>query len=410
MIHLSIDQKEFNKVISQFGEIGRQNGGLWRSAYTPEEGRAKTFLKKLMKEHHISPKEDSVGNLYGISKTSKMSADNKSILIGSHIDTVRNAGILDGALGVLAGIIAVSSLVKQLGPPRKPVEIVGLIEEEASRFYSGFLGSRAIVYGLTQADLSEQDSNGISVAEAMSSAGYNPKKAVEAKRNDIDAYLEMHIEQGPILELNQKKIGIVKTITGFMTLNVEIHGEENHAGTTPMEARQDALVAACEIIRKIPDTVQKISKTARATVGMIRVIPGSTNVIPGKTRFSIDIRDTVEKGIEKIKGEIVSLLDNTKRLGFTVLIEETAFELPISLDSNLVETLETVCQQHGVPAMKMNSGAGHDAQIIAKRFPAALLFIPSRKGISHSPQEYSDPEDIYLGTQILAEMLKTLAW
>jgi len=410
MIRLNVDQNEFNKIISQFGEIGRKNGELWRSSYTPEEGDAKKFLRELMKENDIVPKEDSVGNLYGFPKTSKISADQKSIIIGSHIDTVRNAGILDGALGVLAGIIAVSSLIKQLGPPRKKLEIVGLIEEEGSRFHSGFLGSRAIVHGLTQADLSEQDCNNISIAEAMSDSGYDPIKVAEAKRNDIDAYLEMHIEQGPILELNQKNIGIVETITGFMMLNVEIHGEENHAGTTPMEARKDALVAASEVIRMIPETVRKISSTARATVGMIRVCPGSTNVVPGKTQFSIDIRDTVENGIEKIKGEIVALLEKTKSMGFTFSIEEVVFELPISLDSDLIETLDTVCQQQGVSAMKMNSGAGHDAQFFAERFPSALLFIPSQKGISHSPQEYSNPEDIFLGTRILAEMIKKLAW
>lgn len=410
MFELNIDKIEYIHLIHQFSKPAIQNGILWRSAYTPEEKKAKQFLMEFMKENGLISYEDSVGNLYGYPERAQYPPEQKSVLVGSHIDTVRDGGLFDGALGVLAGIIAVSSLVQQFGLPQKKVEVVGLIEEEGSRFHSGCIGSRAIVHGLEDFDLTEKDVNGISIAEAMSKSGYYPKNVQQAKRDDISAYIEMHIEQGPLLERSLKKIGIVEAITGILILNIEISGEENHAGTTPMESRKDALVAACGVISEIPEAVQKVSKTARATVGMIQAHPGSTNVIPGNVKFSIDIRDIADTGMVKVKNEIQKLLKKSEETGFSVSIEEVVSDPPIALDLNLMEMIENICRENAVSGMTMASGAGHDAQIFAERFPSALFFIPSKNGISHSPKEYSDPNDIILGTRILAELLKEIAW
>jgi allantoate deiminase len=265
-------------------------------------------LAAFAKEIGLVSREDVVGNFYACPHPEPMPPTRKTLLVGSHLDTVRNAGLYDGALGVLAGMVALSTLVQRLGTPGKRIEVAGLVEEEGSRYHSGFIGSRAVVRGLGTSDLKERDDRGIALADAMSACGYDPATVIEAKRDDIEAYLELHIEQGPILERNKKKVGIVESITGLSIVMVEIAGEGNHAGTTPMDRRKDALVAACEVIGTLPETVRMVSPTARATVGTIQAHPGSKNVIPGRVRFSVDIRDSTIDGMEKVKEGIRSLL------------------------------------------------------------------------------------------------------
>lgn len=396
--------------INSLGNIGLKEGIRWRSIFTEEDREAKELFKNFIENENLVASEDAIGNVYGKLKNSIDYGDVKKILVGSHIDTVRDGGAYDGAAGMIIGLLAVSENIKKYGNPVIPVEVIALTEEEGSRYAMSYVGSRAIVNGLNENELNSVDDDDINIKTAMLQAGYDPDKVSQAKRDDIHSYFEVHIEQGPVLERTGKKIGIVERINGIFFLEVEIIGREDHAGTTPMNMRRDSLVAASKIIARLPEVIAEISESATATVGKIRVEPGSSNVVPKKTIFTIDFRDMNENKLILMNRAIQFELDQLENQGYKVNHNITTNELPIDLDRELVDLCEKTVRDMGVPYQKMNSGAGHDAQIFAERFPSSLLFIPCKGGRSHSPVEYATNEDIAIAVEVMSGILKKLAW
>lgn len=396
--------------INRLGQVGLKDGIRWRCAYTKEDKAAKELFKSFIENEGLLASEDAVGNVYGKLKNSIDYTDVKKILVGSHIDTVRDGGAYDGAVGMIVGLLAVAENVRKIGNPIIPIEVIALTEEEGSRYALSYIGSRAIVNGLMENELNSVDEDGISLKTAMLLAGYDPDNIMQAKRDDIHSYLEVHIEQGPVLEKTGNKIGIIERINGIFFIEVEIIGREDHAGTTPMNMRLDSLVAASKFMAKLPEVVAEISNSATATVGKIRVEPGSSNVVPKKTIFTIDFRDIDADKLTQMSKAIQNELEQLKPLGFMVNCNLTASELPIDLDRNLVDLCESTVKDMGIPYIKMNSGAGHDAQIFAERFPSSLIFIPCKDGRSHSPVEFASNEDVLIAVEVMSGILRKLAW
>ena len=396
--------------INSLGQVGLKDGIRWRSIFTEEDREAKELFKSFIENEELVASEDAIGNVYGKLKNSADYGDVKKILVGSHIDTVRDGGAYDGAAGMIIGLLALSENVKRHGNPVIPVEVIALTEEEGSRYSMAYVGSRAIVHGLTEREMTTVDEEGISLKTAMLQSGYDPDKVMQAKRDDIHSYFEVHIEQGPVLERTGKSIGIVERINSIFFMEVEIVGREDHAGTTPMNMRQDSLVAASKFIARLPEVIAVISNSATATVGKIRVEPGSSNVVPKKTMFTIDFRDMDNDKLMRMNKTIQFELDQLKQEGFKVKYNLATSELPMNLDRDLINLCEDVVKELGLPYQKMNSGAGHDAQIFAERFPSSLLFIPCKDGRSHSPVEFASSEDIAVAVEVLSGVLKKLAW
>ncbi len=402
--------ERIDEYITSTGKIGVKEGKRWRAAYTDEDKDIRKLFKEIMEKEGLITEVDPVGNLYGKLESIENHKSMKKIIIGSHMDTVKNGGAYDGAAGIIIGIIALSEVLRHYGTPKFPVEIVALVEEEGSRYAMGYVGSRAVVHGLSEKELSARDEDGISLRDAMDRFGYNPDKAHEAIRDDIKAYLEVHIEQGPVLNTNNKKIGIVEKVTGLNVLEVSVKGREDHAGTTPMNLRKDALVGASKVIYEIPKIVSRISKTGTATVGMMKVLPGSSNVVPKEVRFSIDIRDIDPEKIKEITKKVKEEIKSLEEYDLEIEIRTEAEEVPVKLDEELAKISEKSVINLNIPYLRMNSGAGHDAQIFAERFPSGLLFIPCKDGRSHTPEEFATTKDIALAVETVVEIIKNLAY
>lgn len=402
--------KKIDSYINSLGQIGIKDGIRWRSIFTEADREAKMLFKDFIEKEGLVASEDAVGNVYGRLENSEDYDNVKKVLVGSHIDTVRDGGAFDGAAGMIIGLLAVAESIKRFGSPKIPIEVIALAEEEGSRYSMAYVGSKAIVHGLGEKELNIEDENGISFKNAMCQAGYDPEQVAKAKRGDILTYMEAHIEQGPVLEKTASKIGIVERINGIFCLEVEIVGREDHAGTTPMDMRQDSLVAAAKFIAKLPDITAKISRSATATVGKIKVEPGSSNVVPKKTTFTIDFRDMDSDNLRMLNHAIQLELDHLQENDVRVSYRLAASELPVDLDKNLVDLCERVVKDMEIPYQKMNSGAGHDAQIFAERFPSMLLFIPCKNGRSHSPVEHASSDDIYMAVEVFVGMLRKIAW
>lgn len=404
------NSNENSKIIEnrlfQLGNATKIEGIIFRGLYSMEDIAGKGLIKEWLEESGLETYEDAVGNVFGRVK----GKTNTTILVGSHIDTVKDGGRYDGALGVITAILSIAELYKHNGKPNKTIEVVGLVGEEGSRYVEGYIGSRAIVGMLNEDILKSKDALGIEFSEAMEEAGYDPKKVNNAIRNDIESYIELHIEQGPILEQNSINIGIVKNIAGIAVYEVKVTGKQNHAGTTPMNLRFDPVVAAAKIILLITKAIQEISETAVVTVGDIKVSPGMSNVIAREARVSIDFRDGEEETYKKGKEEIIRIIESFKVEGFGVEIFNPLDENPITLNEELAGLINKITVENGISSMYMNSGAGHDAQIFAKKIPACMIFVPSKDGISHSYKEYTSRDDIKKGFEVLSGLLEQLAW
>ena len=318
------------------GDHTRKDGGIWRASYTEEFSRGASYVKGWMKQAGMEVYEDAVGNVFG----RVQGEQDGVILTGSHLDTVKNGGKYDGAAGVIAGIAAVGQLVKKYGTPKKTIEVVGMLEEEGSRFASSYLGSRFMTGRMDEAALDERDAEGITLRDAMIAAGYDPKKFRSAERRDIEAFVELHVEQGPRLEALGKEIGVVTSVVGIRSYDIIISGEQNHAGTTPMGMRLDPVVAAAEFIRDMTDYTMKKSENAVFTVGKLNAKPGMGNVIAGSAALSVDFRDGVDGALDDIEGELHEKASKMERDGFRVELIKRCREEPVRFAPAIVEAVE----------------------------------------------------------------------
>jgi allantoate deiminase len=380
-------------------------------------GTHRTFLSPPMRDCHreltnwltaagAEVSVDAAGNLRGFYDAVEPTAPR--LLVGSHLDTVPNAGAYDGVLGVLIGVALLESLQRKKLP--FAIEVIGFSEEEGVRFSVPFIGSRALVGRLDSELLNRRDENGISVGEALWGFGLNPTQIPRAAlQGDALAYLEFHIEQGPLLESLSRPLGVVEAIAAQTRMNFVFSGRANHAGTTPMHLRHDALAAAAEWITCVERTAQNTSGLL-ATVGQIEAQPGVVNVIAEMARVSLDIR---HKSDEVCAQTTHSLISHAKeiatRRGLTVQHSVLLNQRGVPMDVLLIGQIEDAIRSVGCEPQRMVSGAGHDAMILAERVPAAMIFLRSPGGISHDPAESVEVDDVAKALECGLRLLEQLA-
>lgn len=403
--------QETEKLLKWLGQYGKDpNGGVSRFLYKPEWVEAQKALEKYMQQAGLLVQYDDVGNLFG--RLEGSTYKDETILTGSHVDTVKNGGLYDGQFGIIAGIIALEFLKKEFGQPLRNIEVVSMAEEEGSRFPYVYWGVKNILGIAKREDVEGMvDFDGIPFTEAMRKAGFHFRPEGSIVRNDIKAFLEVHVEQGGVLETEKKSVGVVQHIVGQRRFTVELTGEANHAGTTPMGYRKDALKAASRIICTIMDLAEHYGDPLVATVGKLETTPNIVNVVPGKVLFTLDIRHTHKDVLVSFSDEVTAKMrEIAVNTGVGIEIDMWMDAAPVPMDTGIVDVLKRQCEKNGLSYKMMHSGAGHDSQVMAPRIPTAMLFVPSHKGLSHSPLEYTDPCDLGEGVKALVGALYELAY
>ena len=393
------------EMLCQLADTTRINGEIWRAAYTPEDKIAKNILREWIENLGLEYREDAIGNVYG----RLPGTEPGTVLTGSHLDTVKNGGKYDGALGVVTGVAALGYLKQSGFVPKHSLEVVGLMEEEGSRFSTGCQGSRAICGTLKEEDLEEVGCDGVTLREALLSAGYQPEALKSVKRDDIRAIVELHIEQGPVLESEQKQIGIVDSIVGIVNYELTIHGSQNHAGTTSMPLRHEPVVDAAEFITESTRQMMAEAPSATLTYGAIQVFPGMQNVIADRVNLRIDMRDGSEEELLHDEAILKHALESIESKGFKLRLGQNHWLKSAKMDPNVIQVIEQHCEEKHLAYKHMNSGAGHDSMVFGKHFPTAMIFVPSIAGISHNPAEATAVSDIQAGFELLCDVLKELS-
>ena len=384
-------------------------------------GTRRTFLSAPMRDCHreiagwLEPlgaqvRVDAVGNLRGFypGVSPGVSPGVPRILVGSHLDTVPNAGAFDGILGVVLAV----GLVKSLEGMKLPfgIEVVGFSEEEGVRFGVPFIGSRALVGRVDDELLGRKDEQGVSVRKAIQDFGLNPNEISKAALgDDVLGYIEFHIEQGPVLEHLGRPLGVVEAIVGQNRLELTFSGQANHAGTTPMNLRHDALAAVAELILAVENLAQRTPGTV-ATVGFVEARPGATNVIAGEARATLDIRHPSDRARTEALDELIRHAESIAvRRGVTVKWRTLLAQHAVAMDPFLTEQIEHAIQKAGCEPHRMASGAGHDAMILAEKIPAAMIFLRTPGGISHDPSESVHLDDVAKALDCGRHLLTQLA-
>lgn len=387
-----------------FGATAR--GGVSRFAWTDELAAVTEWIADSLTGLGLDVELDAAGNLFGRWPAPSGTA----VLAASHLDTVPDGGAFDGALGVLGAVHAVRLLRDAGFQPRRPVWVGAFMDEEGTRFGTALFGSRAFVGHSVRDALAAADTSGTTVRAAMAERGFDPDRIADACRvDDLAAYLELHVEQGPLLHDAGERLGLVESIAGVLGFSVTVDGRPNHAGTTPAERRRDALVGAARMVLAVREHAATRADM-RATVGRISVFPGATTVIPGRCTFSVDLRVARPDQFERVQqwlADAVRCIASDEDLVATV---DPLYRLPPALmDDRVTAALRAASRDVGVEPMPMWSGAGHDAMVIAPHVPSGMLFVPSRDGVSHAPGEWTDPSDCERGARVLAGAIRRLA-
>jgi hydantoinase/carbamoylase family amidase len=381
--------------------------GITRESYTELYEEGARLVEGWMQEAGLATRRDAAGNLFG--RLDGDDGDRPCVLVGSHIDTTLNAGPLDGVYGVLGAIEA----VERLREPAKPVEVLALTAEEP-RFSTGCLGSRALIGDLTPelaGRLSDRD--GVTLAEAMRALAMDPDRLGEARLapDHAEVFVELHIEQGAVLEQEGKRLGIVNAIAAPHDLRLDLTGTAAHAGTTPMALRHDAFLGAAEIALAV-EARAVASPTGRTvgTVGAVSVHPGANNIVPGRVELEVDVRDTDLDVREATVAAVRSAAEEVcARRGLELDVVTIARDTPVACSEDVQRALSEACAECGVAGHVMASGAYHDAMVLARVMPVGMLFVPSVGGVSHHPDEHTDPADLDLGVDVLTGTLRRLA-
>ncbi len=391
------------------GKISDEAGRLTRVFGSPAMRRANEWVAKWMREAGMKTRVDAVGNLIGRYEGDRPNA--KTLLLGSHLDTVRNAGKYDGPLGVILAIACVEQLHRKKVRLPFAIEVIGFSDEEGVRFQVPYLGSKAVAGCFDVKDLARKDAEGISMAQAIKNFGGNPAKLnlVRLNPNNLLGYVEAHIEQGPVLEQKDLAVGVVSGIAGQTRARVTFTGRAGHAGTTPMNLRQDALCAAAEMVLAVEELAKKTAGLV-ATVGEVSAKPGVSNVIPGEVRLSLDVRhikDSVRKSAQQALQKMAAQIARRRKLklDFTVVHEAAAVDCSEKLSALLGEAVK----RRQKKVIQLSSGAGHDAAVMAGITPAAMLFIRCKSGISHHPEESVKTTDVQVALDVMNDFLQLLA-
>ncbi|AWU97545.1 allantoate amidohydrolase [Azospirillum ramasamyi] len=393
--------------IDALAAISAEDWRLSRLYLTPEHRRANDLVAQWMTAAGMAVREDAVGNIIGRYEGEQPGLP--ALLIGSHLDTVRDAGRYDGMLGVLTGIAVVADLNARGRRLPFAVEVIGFGDEEGTRFQSTLIGSRAIAGTFNPAVLEMRDAAGTRLADAMMAFGLNPAAWASAayEPHAVLAYVELHIEQGPVLEALDRPVGVVTAIAGATRLAVTVEGMAGHAGTVPMTLRRDALAAAAEMIVAVEQLCSGQERLV-GTVGRIEASPGATNVIPGKVHFTIDLRaDRDPLRLERV-GAVRARLEAIADARGVAIGIDTLHESPaVACHPALMAQLAAAASAEGLDAPQLPSGAGHDAMALAALTDIAMLFVRCERGISHNPAERITAADAEAGARVLARFVET---
>lgn len=384
--------------------------GVNRISFSDADMAGRRWLMERMKEAGLEPRMDAAGNVFGRWNPDGVRADQPAVLAGSHLDTVPQGGAFDGALGVCAALEAVRT-VKEAGlKPLRPVEVVCTADEEGR--FGGMFGSQAIC-GEVDQDWIEAavDETGVRLVDVMREQSLDPRKIKPRDLTEIAVFLELHIEQGPVLERERLAIGVVNAISGVFNWTVTLTGEANHSGTTPMDMRRDAFRGLAEFGAAIPAILKQAGgPETRLTVGQVELSPNFPHSVAGRAVFSIIGRDIEEARMMALASACEAAIDRAaKSHGLTVDIAPKSWLPPTRLDDEVCTQLLKVAQTAGYSTRKMVSGAGHDAQTFARHVPAGLIFTPSTQGISHSPDEHTEWADIEKSANVLMRAIAHFA-
>ena len=386
--------------------------GCTRFTYTKEFAGARDYIVSEMKAAGLEVREDAVGVIIG--RMEGKNPDAPVVMTGSHFDTVKTGGRFDGPAGVVAGLETARVLHEEGFVPERPIEFVALPEEEGARFGSGLFGSRAICGKLTQEEVeNNKDWDGITVAQAMREYGLDPAKATEAARKpgEIGAFLELHIEQGPLLENTKTDVGIVESIVGLRILDIHVYGRSDHAGNTPMTMRADTMLASAKAIAAGTEKALEIGEGTVVTCGRLETIPGAFNIVAKETYFQIDCRSKTIENVDAVIAVIRESLEKSaaENPGLSFTIEEKLSAMPVPMKAEFQQIMEAEAADAGISTVKMLSGAGHDAMIMGSICDVAMVFVPSKGGRSHVPEEWTDYEDVQKGIEVIYRSVKKLA-
>ncbi|WP_048602107.1 M20 family metallo-hydrolase [Rubeoparvulum massiliense] len=395
--------------IAQFGKLPQ--GGVTRLALSDLDMKARTYFIEAMKQAKLDVRVDAVGNIYGRREGKK---NLPPVLLGSHLDTVPEGGNYDGIVGVTSALEVIRTLNDAGIITERPIEIINFTAEESSRFRASTIGSKAVKGAITSEKMHKMvDKEEISFYQALQNAGYHPEQldAVKLAPGAYHAFIEMHIEQGPVLERLDKKIGIVTAIAAPTRMHITIEGKADHSGNTPMNMRQDALAGACEIILAIEEIAKaKAGEHTVGTVGDVSVKPGAMNVIPGEVQLWVDIRDIALEDKKKAVQLLLEKLDEVaQQRGLKVKYEMLSDEVPVQLCPRIIQSIQAVTEKLNYPYHVMHSGAGHDAMNLVPITDVGMIFVPSQAGISHNIAEFTAIDDIALGANVLLHTVYQLS-
>lgn len=397
-VSVKINLARLKKNIEELAGFGAlETGGICRESFSTADLAAKRWLMEKIRNAGLLVVMDEVGNIWG-----RLEFKNRPVLIGSHIDTVPEGGAFDGALGVLAGLECLETIHENELPCNHAVEMVAFADEEGA--FLSFLGSRSMLGILEASEISAaKNMKGFPLTKAMADAGLNHRQIVSARRDHsgIHAYLELHVEQGPLLESANIPIGIVGAIVGIVSYWVTFLGEANHAGTTPMTMRRDALSGATEFYRRINAWIHS-NPGGVVTIGKMDVYPGAFNIVPGSVRVALEFRHSSATQLKKMESSFLEIGSSAaEEMGLVFTADRLSWDDPVSLSNDIIGIIKQEADALGYAYQLMDSGAGHDAQILAQKINAGMIFVPSIGGKSHCSEEKSNWCDIEKGVQLL---------
>jgi len=399
-------QKDLDAINAFNGTPGK---GVTRFTFSKEHQGALSYVVEELRRIGVKCTFALGGNLRG--RVDGSDPSGPAVMMGSHLDTVGEGGRFDGTAGVAAALEAARIIKEEALFHRLPIDLVVFAEEEGGRFGWGLLGSSAWTGRITADQLAKiRDREGAGYGEAMEKAGVKIQDSTLLHRDNLKAMLELHIEQGRILESRNAAVGIVEAIAGIKQVIVTIEGSADHAGTTPMDLRRDAMQGAARIIAAVETVARQEGEGGVATVGQVFCEPGQANVIPGLVRFSVDVRHSDESRLRAMAAGVAHVAENvSKARNLQCRIEVKAEAEPVEMTPGICGLIETIARKKGVEPVRMASGAGHDTGIIAKICDAGMIFVPSRGGRSHCAEEFTEVEDIALGAEILLDTVLALA-
>ncbi len=405
---ISINLERLKKDLEELSQIGKDpGGGISRPSFSQADLEARVWLKEKIGEAGIDFSQDGAGNIFG-----RIEAQGKTVMVGSHLDTVLNGGMFDGSLGVLAALECLRRIKEEKLSPSKSLALVSFTDEEGN-LVGDFLGSRAFLGLLDREKLEKGVTQfGRPFVDILEGTEFSIDSIIEAQtqRPEIDSFLEIHLEQGPVLETEEKPIGIVNCIAGKNYWLGRFLGRASHAGTTPFELRKDAFLGLSDFALKATQYVATHHYGSMVTVGKIAVHPGSFSIVPGRVDFSLDFRSTSGETLQKMEDIFRDLAQETaatRGLDFKFKAVDTT--RPVTIPLRIIEIMKEECNSLGYPYMELPSGAGHDAQILASITDVGMIFIPCEDGISHSPEEKIQWEDLEKGTNLLLRSILRLA-